>query len=183
MKMLLLLLTACLGTTLFASESHIYRDEDSGLVMTLPSHIERTWHLSHFENGIEFNVFQSELDDESFCFITTGRMPLKSILGEGSEGSFPLVMEQLHTLLDIDDEDVEFQFEILPSLAKDEYCGIHYRLHLRDDDWEEAMHIDIHVFTIGTCSHVIVTGMYPSSVDELDAFSGEILAAVDFIEE
>ena len=186
MKALFLTLIACFTMTLFASETTLFRDEDTGFVMEIPSDMNRTWNLSNSENGIEMNVFQSEDFDEKFYVIVTGRFPLKDVIGEGSEGLYPFIVEQLESAFLINqenDEDSPVKIEMLPSLADEEYCGQRFRFHVWDEDWDEPFQIDVHAFMIETYSFVVATGMYPSKSEELDAFTTKVLSGVRFIEE
>jgi len=179
-------LFTCLGITLFAMEPTIFRDEDTGFVMKVPAGMQRTWNVSNSDNGIEIVVFQSDSNEEKFSIITTGKFPLKTVIGEGSEGLYPFVVEQLQStiLANQKEEGFPIQMEILPSLANDEYCGQRFRIHLFDEDWDEPFHVDIHAFMIETYSCIVMTGVFPeTSEDELEAFTAEVLDGVHFIEE
>ena len=186
MKALFLSLIACFTATVFASDTTLFRDEDAGFVMQVPSDMKRTWNLSNSENGIEMNVFQSEDFDEDFCVIVTGRFPLKDVIGEGSEGLYPFIVDQLQSAFltnQEEDEDCPVQVEMLPSLANEEYCGQRFRFHMMDEDWDEPFQIDVHAFIIETYSYVVATGMYPARSERLDAFTTKVLSGVRFIEE
>ncbi|MDN3505725.1 MAG: hypothetical protein P0S96_00650 [Simkaniaceae bacterium] len=172
MKTLLTLLLTCFGITLFGSDT-LFRDEDTGFVMQIPAEAKRTWNLSHCENGIELIVFQNE--EESF--IAFGKLPLTDVLGEGAEGSYPFVFEELQEMFC--GEESVFSIEVLPSLAPEEYAASRMRIRIKDEDEDVCM--DLHSFLIGTNSIHIVT--YDGSESALDKLTFGVLSSVSIIEE
>ena len=185
MKTLFLTLITCFTVTLFASPKTLFRDEDAGFVVQMPSDMRRTWVLSTTskKNGIGIHVFQSE--DLNEDVIITGRFPLKDVIGEGSEGLYPFIVDQLQSILweFLTEEVCPVQVEMLPSLADEEYCGQRFRFHMMKESWDEPYQIDVHVFMIETYSFFVATAMYPYKSEELDAFTTKVLNNVRFIEE
>jgi hypothetical protein len=176
MKTLLTLLLTCFGITIFGSDTTLFRDEDTGFVMQIPTGVKRTWNLSHSENGIELVVFQNE---EDFSFIAFGKLPLTDVLGEGSEGLYPFVFEEMQELFG--DEESAITLEVLPSLADQEYAASRIRIRLEDE--EEGVCLDLHSFLVDTNSIHIATGVYARPESELDQFTYDVLSTVFIIEE
>ncbi len=185
MRMLFLMFMTCFGVTLFASEGTIFRDEDTGFVMEIPAGMKRTWNISNSDNGMEITVFEPIESGEKVCVVTTGKVPLKAMTGEGSEGLFPFMIEQVKATMQTlqEDEELPFQIEELPSLANEEYCGQRFRLCIMDEDWDEPIRVDVHAFVVETYSFVVTTLVSPCvDEEELDDFTNMILGGVRFIE-
>lgn len=183
MRTLLLALLTCFGITAFGSDTTLFRDEDTGFVMQIPDGVKRTWNLSHSENGIELIVFQKEEDEEKFFFIGFVKLPLTDVLGEGSEGLYPFVFEEMQEIFcDSQDEESTITLEVLPSLADQEYGASRMRMRIEGEE-EEAVVFDVHSFLVDTNSVHIATGGYLSTESDLDQFTFDVLSSVFFIEE
>jgi len=181
----MLALLTCFGITLFGSDASLFRDEDTGFVMQIPAEMKRTWNLSHSENGMELIVFQSEDDEERFFVIALGKIPLTDFLGQGSEGLYPMVFEQVQEMIcDLQEDEGAFSLEILPSLADTEYGATRMRICIQDEEEEEeGMAIDVHTFLVDTYSILVATGVYSCEERDLDQFTFDVLSSVRFIDE
>lgn len=185
MKKLFLFFAFVLSLPLFSYENSLFRDEDTGFVMEIPANMKRTWNVSHCENGIELNVFQSDLDSDQFSFIITGKIPLTSVLGEGVESFFPMILENLkEQAVEVLDE-IELDCEIvsLTSLADLDYCAQRYHFSLSDE--EGSLFLDLHSFLQDNYSFIVVTAVAYENrgSQKFEKFSQEVLKRVRFIED
>ncbi len=166
---------------LSANDPTIYRDEDSGLVLEIPGGLTHTWSLSHSEKGLDFHVFQT--NEYPMYLVVTGRLPLKEVLGEGSEGLFAQVLSEFQSGFDAESS---LKFESLPSLASDEYASERMRVHFIDEEEEvEDLYMDMHLFLKDTQVTIIGTILYSPEEggESIEDFSKAVLETVRFIEE
>ena len=187
MKTLFLSLLLCFGVNLCADYGTIFRDEDTGLVMQIPPGLKRTWNISNCDNGMEFNVFQSDFTDEKFFAIILGKLPKTNFLEEESGEMLALVIDELQSTLSeggtfFDETDIEsFELELLPS---DDYIGQRLRLHISDEDMEVSVHIDLFFFEVEDCLCLLATGIFPEGDPlELEEFTSRLIASIMFIQE
>lgn len=185
MKQLFFLFTVLLGLPLFSHQNTLFRDEETGFVMEVPAHLRRTWNVSNYENGIEVNVFHSDLDGEEVSFIITGKIPLASVLGEGSESFYPMFLENLKEQMDeiFKEIEVDYRIDSLTSLADESYCAQRY--HFSCSDEGEGAFVDLHSFLLDRYAFFVVTAVsYEDGENRnFEKFSEEVLKKVRFIEE
>jgi hypothetical protein len=181
MKKRLLALVTLLAATLNASNPTLFRDEDTGFVMEIPAGMNRTWNLTHFQNTLEAIAFQNEDFTDSVRGIAFVKIPLTEVLGEGSEGLYPIIFDQIHALA-ADLEDSAFTIETLPSLADEEYGSSRIRISYVDEE-ELGLTFDLHTFMMDTYAIIVLTVSQTEPTHSTDAFTYQVLSTARFIEE
>jgi len=187
MKTLWLSLILALGVNLFAQETSLFRDEDSGLVLEIPPGFKQTWNISNLETGLEMTVFNSDGRDTDVFMIMIGKLPLISLWSEPMEAFYPIIMSQIEEVLSlgkiyVDKDGVVFQAETLPGYSSDCYFGKRIRMFLGSDEMFEELFMDVHFFIENQQACAVVTGVFPDADEEdLDAFSQSVLESVRFV--
>ncbi len=182
MRVLFALLTICIGTLAFANQPTIFRDEDSGLVMEIPAGFRRTWELQNHETGFDLIIFNTNEWDDNLTLIGITKVPMQCYFDQDIGAILPIVFKQLEEVFDSEClEEFGFKAEPLASLADEKYMAQGFRLSFYNQEEDETIQIDVHVFFENGHISVIMTGGYP--VETLDEFSRGILKKVRFIEE
>lgn len=182
MKQLFLIITMFLGIPLFSlQENTLFRDEDTGFVVELPGIMKRTWNVTNCENGIEINVFHTDLETEPLMLVVTGKFPIGFYAGEDAEDAFSQVFEHVKYEI-MESYGLDFHIEPLPSLADEKYQGRRFRLVFGED--RENTSLDFHIFLCNSYGYIVLTATLPlENFDTLESFTEQIMKRVRFIEE
>jgi hypothetical protein len=179
MKALFLALMLSIGA--FAGESYTYWDQELDLSVEIPVELKRTWNLYNSQTGFALNVFNTNGEDENLYVMAIGKVPLN--VGEGEAiDLLPAILEEFYKDFSCQEcnylsEEVDCYVERLPPFVSNVDFSNHYRVHLcLDEELEDVLHLDIHLFSVGGHSCFVVTGgLDCSSPDDLDDFSEKIL--------
>jgi len=191
MPMIALILSVC--TAMFASDSTLYRDEDTGFVMELPNELKETWAISNLEMGFDVKVFQTQ-KEEKISAVIVAKCPIQQNEMDpfGSMYAnidFADVFQNITAQSQIEASDEESEDEItcncelLPSLASEESQCIRLRFNIAGFE-ETPIVVDVHVFVVDGFSVAVGTCQFPVEQDaDLEAFTSEIASTIRFISE
>lgn len=179
MKLFFLAMMLCVGA--FAGESYTYWDHELDLRAEIPVELKRTWNIFNSQTGFALNVFNTSGEDENLYMMAIGKVPLH--LGEEEAiDLLPTILEEFYKDFSCQEcnylsEEVDCYIERLPPVAGNIDFSNHYRVHLcMDEEMDDVLHMDIHLFSTSDYSCFIVTGgLDCESPDDLEDFSEKIL--------
>jgi hypothetical protein len=176
-------------SVMFAADTSLYRDEDSGLVMEMPAKVKPTWAISHLESGVDVKIFNSSIEaDGPFYAVIIAQCPIHGESFEQLKGVYCTLLQQFRNEMGSSsyqfDEDNVFSLDLsfLPSLAPVELGGCRFQLRLVLEDAEEALTMDVHSFAVNEHSVTIATCVFPTE-DAMDAedFTAQIMSKARFL--
>jgi len=158
--------------TFGAFADDLYWDEAIDLEMQVPDSLKRTWNIFNTQTGLSLTVFNT--DDEETNVLVIAKLPLTMFPELDEVDTLQLLLDEFIIL------ENNYHIEELAPISPD--FSRHFRFYIFEEEIEEPILMDIHLFNKNGYSCVILTGGLDSHSDDLDEFSEQMINNIRFVE-
>jgi len=160
---------------------NIYRDECLEMEIQVPEGLHQTWNIHNCQTGLSLTVFNTYMVEDDFNVIVLAKIPFV-MTDEQSVDVLELLLNEFCSSFSSEGElflENDYYVEPMAPISSD--FSHRFRVHIGDEDCEDEILMDLHLFSKNDHSCVIVTGgLEFDNAEDLEAFSQAVIRNVKF---